>query len=61
MKLIEKHKTFLLTVVTFLFALIWLLIVIKTEYPSSNIKSKKLTGWCCFNHLADLHIEVNSG
>ena len=61
MKLIEKQHTFRLTVVTFLFALIWLLIVIKMEYPLSNIEIKKLTERCRFNHLADQHIEVNSG
>ena len=61
MKLIEKQNTFRLTVVTFKFALIWLLIVIKTEYPLSNIEIKKLTERCRFNHLADQHIEVNSG
>ena len=36
MKLVEKQNTFRLTVVTFQFALIWLLIVIKKEYPLSN-------------------------
>ena len=61
MKLIEKQNTFLLIVVTLKFALIWLLIVIKTEYPLSNIEIKKFTERSCFNHLADLHIEVNSG
>ena len=61
MKLIEKQNTFRLTVVTFSFALIWLLIVIKTEYPLSNIEIKKLTERCRFNHLADQHIEVDSG
>ena len=50
-----------MTVVTFKFALIWLLIVIKTEYPLSNIEIKKLTEKCRFSHLADQHIEVNSG
>ena len=36
-------------------------VVIKTEYPLSNIEIKKLTERCSFNHLADQHIEVNSG
>ena len=61
MELIEKQNTFRLTVVTYQFALIWLLIVIKTEYPLSNIEIKKLTERCLFNHLADQHTEVNSG
>ena len=61
MKLIEKQNTFRLAVITFLFALFWLLIVIKMEYPLSNIEIKKLTERCCFDHLADQHIEVNSG
>ena len=61
MKLIEKRNTFCLTIVTFYFALIWLLIVIKTEYLLSNIEIKKLTERCRFNHLANQHIEVNSG
>ena len=42
MKLIEKQNTFLLIVVKFyFFLLIWLLIVIKTEYPLSKIEMKK--------------------
>ena len=61
MKLIEKQNTFRLTVVTYQFALIWPLIVIKTEYPLSNIEIKTLTERYRFNHLADQHIEVNSG
>ena len=61
MRLIEKQNTFLLTVVTFYFALIWLLVVMKTEYSLSNIEMKKWTERCCFNHLADPHNEVNSG
>ena len=61
MKLIEKQNTFRLTIVIFQFALIWLLIVIKTEYPLSNVEIKILTEMCRYNHLADQHIEVNSG
>ena len=61
MKLIEKQNTFHLTVVTFKFAMIWLLIVIKTEHPLSNIEIKKLTERCRFIHLPAQHIEVNSG
>ena len=64
MKLIEKQNTFLLIIVTFKFALIWLSSVIKTEYPLSNIEMKKYmepTERCFLDHLADLHIEVNSG
>ena len=44
MKIIENQNTFRFTVVTF--ALIWLLIVIKMEYPLSNIEIKKLTERC---------------
>ena len=64
MKLIEKQSTFLLLVVTFKLALIWLSIVIKKEYPLSNIDMKKHmepTERCCLDHSVDLHIEVNSG
>ena len=41
MKLIEKQNTFLLIVVKFSFLLIWLLIVIKTEYPLPSIEMEK--------------------
>ena len=44
-ELIEKQNTFLLIVVTF--ALIWLMIVIKTEYQLSNMygTTSKVIPW----------------
>ena len=58
MKLVQNKTCLILIVETFKFALIWLLIVIITDFSLSNIEMKKciepLEG-VSMNHVADLN------